>query len=105
MDERGRLKEMPSWPKVEAAKAAIQRHRGSGGDRMALAAAQKALGDAFEACRAELRADITKPDAVGASEDTPTKVEKPPSASKKRTGGKKTTSSRLKSSRRSRSKD
>lgn len=109
-----KLREMPSWTKVEAAQEAIRKHRGPDGNREALAAAQKALGDAYEDCRDELggAADTgTDPDPdaapaeTSASDNEPTKVEKPPSASKKRTGGKKTTSSRPKSSRRSRSKD
>jgi len=52
-EQRHKLSGAPSWPKVEAARAAIKEHAKRGGDKVALKAAQEALGKAFEACRAE----------------------------------------------------
>lgn len=104
-----KLEGTPSWPKVEAARAAIAKHRGRDGDPSALQAAQQALGVAFEACRAE--AASVDPDLATsgptneelAPEDVDTKVEKPSArakSTKKSTGGgKKITSSKRRSSR------
>jgi hypothetical protein len=96
-----KLEGTPSWPKVEAARAAIAKHRAAG-DRAALAAAQRALGEAFSACRAEAEKTPTTPSSPTETDTEPgstepdtepsepteetTKVEKPP---KKQGGGKK----------------
>jgi len=97
------LEDMPSWPKVTAAQEAIAKHRTSG-DKAALAAAQKALGDAYTACRAERdrASEASKPPEPPeptSLDDEPTKVEKPPTpkTTKKKGGGKKTTTSKKKS--------
>lgn len=64
------LQKTPSWPKVEAARAALAKARAAG-DAAGVKSAQAALGEAFTACRAEAPSPVEAAPPPPATDSSP----------------------------------